>query len=181
MYITPLVTWVTSHLTGNNDVTVPRGHGAGVSCRGVDRIFKVSSRRDGKETADWTLAAAAARAQVPESIIEQNPDPDSVAAPVWASPGSEPPGHTGPLPAAVRTALRLCVYVLPPHVKPLDELVLARARCWAPLRWRATSSRTGAAAATTERPRSEHPTPAALWAEPRWLHISPEEKLTGIK
>lgn len=38
----------------------------------------------------------------------------------------------------------------------VDEFPVGRARCWAPLRWRDTNIRTGAAAATTERPRWVH-------------------------
>lgn len=115
------------------------------------------------ETSDWTLAPRSGGAERRwHSPVTARPGSRWAAA----SPGYNNQEDKHPVPVPDRSGA-LTWFLL--FVAPRSSSGPTDPRCWARLRWRRTSCRTGAAAATTERPRCVHRAAGCSRAEPRWL------------
>lgn len=158
------VTWVTSHGTGKYiihchglAVQTVRGHREGVSwCQNIQ--IKMWARGGSEGRTGLATGPAEARAQVSASLSKQEPSPRSqsllAARQLCACPGSEAAGYTARSQAASWGPAGFVCLFSRLAWSCWTVVELERARCWAPLKWRDTSIRTGAH--TTGRPRSVH-------------------------
>lgn len=150
------VTWVTSRWAGKDVIYCESSRGGSLVLM-AEYSNQARGGFGGRNLIGcWLRSSASAGASFRHSVSRNRPRGHSRCS---------LPGRWAPVPvtscrihrSVTGCQLRTGVFVFPPRVKKQ----LDGSRCWAPLKWRDTNIRTGAAA-TTETPRSVHVTPGNI-------------------